>query len=120
MVNDLFYYSYPFYFSNFFNIKLTKDQFQVRVKFSQIFSSINSEKVFWIKAFIPSKVFNQRKTHIKKYVIEAIELLQKYDLIENNYQYIFQSNVYKTPKLNVKNISEGFIFYEKLNVKSFD
>jgi hypothetical protein len=41
--------------------------------------------------------------------------LQKYDLIENNYKYISQGNMYKIPKLDVKNISEGFILYEKLN-----
>ena len=63
---------------------------------------------------IMRQVSNQRKTTIKKYFIEVIQLLQKYDLIENNYKYISQGNVYKTPKLDVKNISEGFILYEKL------
>ena len=46
MVSELFYYNYPFYFPNFFNTKLTKDQFEVRFKFIQVFSSINIEKVF--------------------------------------------------------------------------
>lgn len=114
MVNELFYYNYPFYFPNFFNTKLTKDQFEVRFKFIQVFSSINIEKVFWVQEFITSKLSNQRKATIKKYFIEVIELVQKYDLIENNYKYISQGNVYKTPKLDVKNISEGFILYEKL------
>ena len=40
-------YNYPFYFPNFFNTKLTKDQFEVRFKFIQVFSSINIEKVFY-------------------------------------------------------------------------
>ena len=53
-------------------------------------------------------------TTIKKYFIEVIELLQNYDLIENNYKYISQGKIYKTSKLGVKNISEGFILYEKL------
>jgi len=116
MVNELFYYSYPFYFPNFFNTKLTKDQFEIRFKFIQVFSSINIEKVFWVQEFISSKVSNQRKATIKKYFIEVIQLLQKYDLIENNYKYISQGNMYKTPKLDVKNISEGFILYEKLDI----
>ena len=54
MVNELFYYSYPFYFPNFFNTKLTKDQFEIRFKFIQVFSSINIEKVFWVQEFISS------------------------------------------------------------------
>jgi hypothetical protein len=75
---------------------------------------LNIEKVFWVQELITPKLSNQRKTTIKKYIIEVIELLQKYDLIENNYKYISQGNIHKTPKLDVKNISEGFIFYEKL------
>jgi len=39
MVNELFYYNYPFYFPNLFNIKLNKDQFEVRFKFIQVFGS---------------------------------------------------------------------------------
>lgn len=116
MVNELFYYNYPFYFPNFFNIKLNKYQFEVRFKFIQVFSSINLEKVFWIREFIPSNISNQRKATIKKYIIQVIELLQNYDLIEDNYQYISQGKIYKTSKLDVKNISEGFILYEKLNL----
>jgi len=115
MVNELFYYNYPFYFPNFFNTKLIKDQFEVRFKFIQVFSSINTEKVFWVQECIISKLSNQRKDTIKKYFIEVIELLQKYYLIENNYKYISQGNMYKTPKLDVKSISERFILYEKLN-----
>jgi hypothetical protein len=116
MVNKLFYYKYPYYLPNFFNIKLNKYQFEVRFKFIQVFSSINIEKVFWVSEFIPSKISNQRKASIKKYFIEVIELLQNYDLIEDNYRYMSQGKIYKTSKLDVKNISEGFILYEKLNI----
>ena len=72
------------------------------------------KKYFGYKNLFHLKVSNQRKTTIKKYFIEVIQLLQKYDLIENNSKYISQGNVYKTPKLDVKNISERFILYEKL------
>ena len=116
MVNQLFDYSYPFYFPNLFNTKLLKDQFEVRFKFIQVFSSINIEKVFLVKEFIPSNISNQRKTTIKKYFIQVIELLQNDDLIEDNYKYMSQGKIYKTSKLDVKNISEGFIIYEKLNI----
>ena len=74
------------------------------------------KKVFWVSEFTPFKISNQRKASIKKYFIEGIELLQNYDLIEDNYKYMFQGKIYKTLKLDVKNISEGFILYEKLNI----
>jgi len=116
MVNQLFYYNYPFYFPNLFNIKLNKDQFDVRFKFIQVFGSINIEKVFWVREFIPSKISNQRKATIKKDFIQIIELLRNYDLIEDNYKYMSQGKIYKTSKLDVKNIYEGFILYERLNL----
>ena len=31
-------------------------------------------------------------------------------------RYMSQGKIYKTSKLDVKNISEGFILYEKLNI----
>ena len=74
------------------------------------------EKVFWVREFIPSKISNQRKATIKKYFIQVIELLQNYHLIEDNYKYMSQGKIYKTSKLDLKNISEGFILYEKLNL----
>ena len=111
IINLICIYSTP----NFFNTKLTKHQFEIRFKFIQIFKLINIKKVFSVQEFISSKVSNQRKTSIKKYFIEVIELLQKCDLIENNYKYISQASIYKAPKLDVKNIPEVFILYEKLN-----
>ena len=39
LVEELFYYSYPFYLPNFFKQKLTKDELEVRVKFIQVFNS---------------------------------------------------------------------------------
>ena len=116
LVEELFYYNYPFYLPNISQTKLTKDPFEVRFKFIQVFSSINIEKVFWVQEFIPSKIFNQRKATIKKYFIQVIELLQNYDLVEDNYKYMSQGKIYKTSKLDVKKISEGFILYEKLNI----
>jgi len=44
LVQELFYYSYPFYLPNFFKQKLTKDELEVRVKFIQVFHSISIEK----------------------------------------------------------------------------
>ena len=116
MVNELFYYDYPYYLPNFFNIKLNKYQFEVRFKFIQVFTSINIEKVFLVNEFISSALSNQSKTTVKKYILEVIELLQDYDLIEDHYKYISQGKTYKTLKLDLTNISEGFILYEKLNL----
>jgi hypothetical protein len=70
LLEELFYYKYPFFLPNFFNTKLTKDEFYVRVKVIQTFASVNLEKVFLIEKFLtdyPSVILNQRKNTIKKY-----------------------------------------------------
>ena len=84
IAEELFYYAHLFLFPDLLKRKLTKHQFKVQFKVIQVFSSINIEKVFWVRKFIPSNISNQRKATIKKYFIQLIELLQNYDLIEDN------------------------------------
>lgn len=74
----MFYCQYPFILPDLFNVKLTKDEFEVRFKFLQIFSSENIEKTFYIDDFrrsYLSMISNQRKTKIKEYYIELVNEL---------------------------------------------
>jgi hypothetical protein len=119
LVEDLFYYNYPFYFPNIFQTKLTKDQLEVRFKFIQVFSSVNIEKVFFIQEFLssyPSVISNQRKNNIKKYFIQLVHLFKEQDLIEDNYKIISNGHYYFTKEFNTHDISEGFVIYEKLSI----
>ena len=119
LLEELFYYDYPFYFPNLFQKKLTKDQLEVRFKFIQVFTSVNIEKVFFVQEFLesyPSVISSQRKNNIKKYFIELVELFKKHDLIEDSYKIISNENCYSTTRLNTHDISEGFIIYEKLSI----
>jgi hypothetical protein len=91
LVEELFYYRYPFYLPNFFQQKLTKDEFEVRVKFLQVFYSLDVEKEFFIKEFLnsySSVISNQRVNNIKKYFIQLVRLFKEHDLIEDNYKII--------------------------------
>jgi hypothetical protein len=47
LVEELFYYNYPFFLPNIFQTKLSKDQLEVGGKFIQVFSTVNIEKVFY-------------------------------------------------------------------------
>lgn len=76
---------------DFFQQKLTKDEFEVQFKFTQVFSSINIVKEFFIQEFLdsyPSVLSNQRRTKIKKLFIQSVKLFQQYDLIEPDYKII--------------------------------
>ncbi len=86
-------------------------------KVIQVFSSIDIEKTFLIKEFFqnyPSTLTNKQKTDMKKCFIQLIQLLQDSDLIESNYKIISNNKIYPTNQLTTKNMSEGFIVYEKL------
>jgi hypothetical protein len=90
LVEELFYYSYPFYLPNFFQQKFPKDELEVRVKFIQVFHSISVN-------------------NIKKYFIQLVQLFKDHDLIEDNYKIIFNGHYYPTKEFNTRDISEGFV-----------
>jgi len=51
-----------------------------------------------------------------KKIIELVEMLREYDLIESNYKIIFNESFLDTNELNIFNISEGFVIYEKVYI----
>lgn len=119
LIDELFYYNYPFYLPNIFQTKLTKDKLEVRFKFIQVFTSVNIEKVFFIQEFLSSYssvISNQRKNNIKKYFIQLVQLFKEHDLIEDNYKIISNGHYYFTKEFNTHDISEGFVIYEKLSI----
>lgn len=46
-----------------------------------------------------------------------MQIIQESDLIEANYKIISNGILFDTNKLTIKNISEGFVLYEKLSIK---
>ena len=120
IAEELFYYAHPFFFPDFFQQKLTKHEFEVLFKVIQTFTSEeNLEKVFSIKDYFKnyqSTLNNSQKIKIKNYFIQVIQQLKEDDLIENNYKIIREGHPFNTNKLTSKNINEGFIIYEKLNL----
>jgi len=118
LAEELFYYKYPFFLPDFFKTKLTKDQFEVRVEVIKVFHSVDITKTFLIQQFLDSysTVSNQRINKIKKNFIELVQILQEYDLIESNYKIISNGSFLDTNELNISNISEGFVIYEKIYI----
>ena len=119
VVEDLFYYQHPFILPDFFQQKLTKNELTVRLKLIQIFTSISIEKIIDIKSFFhsySSALNNQQKTKIKRDFIQLIKVLEKHQLIESKYKIISKGRFLDTPELTVRNISEGFVVYEKLSI----
>lgn len=121
IAEELFYYAHPFILPNFSKQKFTKDEVEVHFKALQIYSSINLEKKFLIQEFLdsyPSVISNSKKKNIKKLFLQFVDSLKEHNLIESNYK-VFSNGSYRSvEELNTANISEGFIIYEKLQVKN--
>jgi len=118
VVEELFYYKYPFSLPNFFQEKLTKYQLEVRFKVFQVFTSLSIEKEIFVDQFFksyPSVLSNQQKTKMKQDFIEVVTLLEEHNLIESKYKVMSNGNLYSTQELTTKNIHEGFVIYEKLS-----
>jgi hypothetical protein len=118
LVEELFFHRYPFYMPNFFQQKLAKHELEARFKLFQVFSSASVEKEILVQEFFesyPSVLNNEKKTKVKECFIELVKILEEYNLIESKYGIFLKGVLYDTQELTFKNISEGFVIYEKLS-----
>ena len=119
IAEELFYYAHPFLFPDLLRRKLTKHELVVYYKVMQILYSESVEKIFPIKEFLetyPSVLSNYHKTKIKKYFIQLIQKLEEQQFIESNYKIISNGHYYPTKEFNTRDISEGFVIYEKISI----
>jgi hypothetical protein len=119
LVEELFYYNYPFYLLNFFQQKLTKHELEVRFKLFQVSTSGSIEKEIFVQEFFksyPSVLNNQQKTKITKHFIELVKVLEEYDFIESKYKIISNGSFHDAQEFTIRNIHEDFVIYEKLSV----
>lgn len=117
VVEELFYYNYPFSLPNIFHDELSQSEFLVRFEVLKIFSSPDVEKEFSVTDFIksyPSSLSNKSIKQIKEFFIESVEILQQESLIQPRFQIIRDGRIESVNKLTYQNISEGFIIYERV------
>lgn len=129
IVEELFYYKYPFFLPDFFQEKLTRDQFSVSFEVLKVFSSVEVGKHFQIKAFFQNYLTglsNQQKTKMKNYFIKLVKVLKEHGLIESYCQIIsngskyFVTSMSKIEELTSQKISEGFVIYETIDIEIDD
>jgi hypothetical protein len=117
LVEDLFHYKYPFLFSDLFKRKMSKDEFDVTFEVLKNYGSVSIEKRFFIKDFLASyTISNQCITNMKRIFLQLVKVFEEYDLIESHYKIIHDGYNHTVEELTIRNISEGFIIYEKLSI----
>lgn len=121
IVEELFYYNYPFSLPDLFNSnsnsKLNKHRLSVLIEIISRFTFVSLEKTFNMKEFLSSysTLSNRDIRLIKGYFIEYIELLVKYGAIEDKFYTLKNGIAYETDTLTTRNINEGFIIREVIN-----
>lgn len=120
MMDDLFYYLYPFRLLDLFQGNLTKHERLVRVEFVKTFSSKYIEKYFYIRQFFNTyKISNQKIKDIKQIFINLIHIFQQHQLIEEHLLLLPNRSRINIHELTTANISDGIILYEKIDTNSF-
>lgn len=97
LVEELFYYNYPFYLPNLFQQRLTKYHLEVRVKLFEVFTCVSIEKEIYpkdLKKSYTSVLNNQQKTQIKKFLFQLVKVLERYNLIEFKYKIISNGSLH--------------------------
>jgi hypothetical protein len=118
IAEELFDHLHPFLFSDFFQQKLTKHQFQVLFEIIKNYSSIDIRKEFNITEFLdnyPSILSNQHKRQIKEYFIHYLKLLHQEGKLQNKVLDLSSNKVFQITNLN-SSYSQIAVF-ENIEVK---
>ena len=117
IAEELFHYLHPFLFSDIFQQKLTKHQFQVLFEIIKTYSSIHLRKEFNIKQFLdnyPSVLSNQQKRQIQEYFIQYIKLLHQEGKLQDKVLDLSSNKVLTINHLNSS--SSQIAVFENINV----
>ena len=103
IAEELFNYLHPFLFSDFFQQKLTKHQFQVLFEIIKNYSSIHFRKEFNITQFLdnyPSVLSNQHKRQIQEYFIHYLKILHQEEKLQDKVLDLSSNKVFQITNLN--------------------
>jgi len=118
IAEELFNYLHPFLFSDIFQQKLTKYQFQVLFEIIKTYSSIHLRKEFNITQFLdnyPSVLSNQHKRQIQKYFIQYLKVLHQEGKVQDKVLDLSSNKVLPITDLNSS--SSQIAVFENINVQ---
>ena len=118
IAEDLFDYLHPFLFSDVFQQKLTKHQFQVLFEIIKTYSSTHLRKEFNITQFLdnyPSVLSNQHKRQIQEYFIQYLKVLHQEGKLQDKVLDLSSNKVLPITDLNSS--SSQIAVFENINVQ---
>ena len=118
IAEELFNYLHPFLFQDFFDKKLTKDQFQVLFEVIKVYSSSDSRKEFNIQNFLknyPSVLSGKRKKEIKDYFIQYIKILHEQQKLKGTFLDLNSNNILDINDLDISHLN--IVVFENIDIK---
>lgn len=118
LAEDLFDYLHPFLFSDVFQQKLNKHQFQVLFEIIKTYSSVHLRKEFNTAQFLenyPSVLSNQHKTQIQEYFTHYIKILQQEGKLQDKFLDLSSNKVLQITDLNSSH--SQIAVFENIKVK---
>jgi len=118
IAEDLFHHLHPFLFSDIFQQKLNKHQFQVLFEIIKTYSSIHLRKEFNITQFLdnyPSVLSNQRKRQIQEYFIQYLKVLHQEGKLQEKVLDLLSNKV--LPINNLNSSYSQIAVFENINVQ---
>ena len=118
IAEELFDYLHPFLFQDFFDKKLTKDQFQVLFEVIKVYSSTDIRKEFHIQNFLDnylSILSSQRKKKIKEYFIHYLQVLNQQHKLQDQVLDLSSNKILNIHHLNISHLN--IAVFENIDVK---
>ena len=118
IAEDLFDYLHPFLFSDVFQQKLTKHQFQVLFEIIKTYSSIHLRKEFNVTQFLnnyQSVLSNQHKRQIQEYFIHYLKILHREGKLQDKVLDLSSNKVFQITDLNSSH--SQIAVFESIKVK---
>ena len=118
IAEDLFDYLHPFLFSDVFQQKLTKHQFQVLFEIIKTYSSIHLRKEFNVTQFLnnyQSVLSNQHKRQIQEYFIHYLKILHREEKLQDKVLDLSSNKVFQITDLNLSH--SQIAIFENIKVK---
>ena len=118
MVDELYFYRYPFSFPSFFLTYQNTYELQVKLQIIKVMCINSLEKKFYVKTFLDQfNISTQKRAQIKKLIVKSFEKLHQANLIENQFKLLTKNTtIKKCDKLTSLIIGRSEIIYfsEKL------
>ena len=111
---QLYYYSYPFLFSNYFCNFQNKYDLLLKLEIIQIFSTDSLEKSFSVEDFMNRfSISNQKRMDIKKRMVELLNELKTSNSVEPHFKIIYKDDAKKKSNEEVTKLTPALLSQSK-------